>query len=73
MAVVSLMTPEIRKLRLGTYRPRQHSGMLTQQLYKNPGPESTFSCRWHDGGSASPSALATQLHPFSGQAFPRTA
>lgn len=51
MAIVSLMTPEIRKLRLGTYRPRQHSGMLTQQLYNHPCPESTFSCKWHDGWS----------------------
>lgn len=45
MAVVSLTTPEIRKLRLGTYRPRQHSGMLTQQLYNHLCPESTFSCK----------------------------
>lgn len=73
MAAVSLTTPEIRKLRLGTYRPRQHSGMLTQQLYNHLCPESTFSCKWHDGGPASPSALATQLYPFSEQAFPRTA
>lgn len=45
MAIVSLMTSEICKLRLGTYRPRKHSGMLTQQLYNHPCPESTFSCK----------------------------